>query len=232
MGTDHATDLVPDRGRREPVTRRGIARGLGWTIIVLLWLMTALLTLVCGACLANWVDTSGPLTLTLCVALAILLALLLWIPLVLGTALCAWPLRFLLPHQSRCLRWCRAAVLGSLLAACLHMLLLDGWPGTVRDLGSRLLHGDRTVCASGYSELGFMRVRSGMTWAQVIDEIGGPLTCEPEGFDSVVCRWTTIADGSPWGDRRVREVHFREGHGVVTRHSEFRLAGRVGVSLF
>ncbi len=194
--------------------------------------MAALLALLSGLLLTDLSDWTRPLALPLCVAVALLLALLLWLPLISGTALCAWALRFLGPRLSRCLRWCGAAVLGSLLAVSLHLLLLDGWPGTVRDLGLRLLHGDRTVCAAGYSEVGFMRVHPGLTWAQVVDRVGAPLDCEPEGFDTVVCRWTTLADESHWGDCRVREVHFRDGHGVIGRHSEFRFVGQIGVGLF
>jgi hypothetical protein len=106
-----------------------------------------------------------------------------------------------------------AATVGALLTATLaQVVLLDGWPGTLLSW----VEGHDTRYAAGYTPLGFLRVRRGMTEAEVIDLLGRPLDRYAPAPDSVSLSWTRSAHKSNY---RVRVVVLRAGR-VASKHSE------------
>ena len=96
--------------------------------------------------------------------------------------------------------------------------MVEGFESAIFDI---LLQGGDTVYASGYSDIGFLRVKPGMTTEQVKSLLGTPLdaygnvTHHP-GWEMGM-RWTKTAHDSHY---RVRVVLFQNNI-VVEKHAEF-----------
>jgi hypothetical protein len=99
----------------------------------------------------------------------------------------------------------------------LHVVLWDGWPFTAFGL----LGLDDTEYATGYSALGFLRVRPGMTEAEVLSRVGEPLNRYAIASDPELhgWRWTRTPHD---GNYSIRCVLFRHGR-VVKKVAEYYL---------
>lgn len=200
-------------------------RWLGWGVIALLWATTCYLVVYYGLLL--WLGPDrlyallGQDTYNALVPVGGFGLLLL---VLLGTAVWLLPLAGFYTLASACLhaassgvgRRRRQAIAGLVsvgLTLSLPAVLLDGWPWALMPL----VWEDDTEFAAGYSPLGFLRVRTGMTPAEVTGLLGSPLEQYTASDAKETWRWTRSPHSSSY---RMRAVVFRNGR-VAEKYSEF-----------
>ena len=198
---------------------------IGWAIIVGLWLtLVYLLTFyavlpaigpdrlygMLGTRLYNSVVPMGGFVLLL----SLFYLLLAWgIPFAITGGVAAAVLKAALGRYPRRRRIRIAAAVALLCTAALPLVLFDGWPDPL----AAIVFGDDTEFAPGYTTLGFLRIRQGMSSDEVVRCIGEPLRRYPDNAGGERWFWTRSPHDSSY---RIRAVLFRDGR-VVTRESEF-----------
>jgi hypothetical protein len=211
--------------RREWVDGRRSAPIIGWTIIVALWLTLAYLLIFYAVLLAIGPDRLYQMLGTrlynsvfpvggFALLLSLVYAILAWgIPFAIAGGVAAAVLKLAVGRQPRRRRIRIAGAFALLTTAALPFVLFDGWPDPL----AAIAFGDDTEFAPGYSALGFLRVRPGMSSDEVVRCIGEPLRRYPDAGGVERWFWTRSPHDSSY---RIRGVLFTNGR-VVRRESEF-----------
>jgi hypothetical protein len=206
-----------------PNLKTSPARALAIVIIIACWSVAAylfgvvsFLLLVGAEELQCWL---GPQVYnaifpgTVAVLYCIPLVLIVWVPLLLIMLGILFGLTTVRPFRIDGGRRILVAWLSAIiLAGAIHFLLLDGWPGTL----AAWTLGHDTEYAPGYSTMGYLRIRTGMTKEQVRSLAGQPLATQHEPSAPNTERWHwTRSPGS--NNYRYRSVEFTDGRVSKTR---------------